>query len=151
VNIEILDKILDMRRYLALMESDFPAELGNTYRSMENASNVYGMNQADRGAWAAGFEGIDVVDAGSPPLGHEYLYWVGWGGSFDERNKKTTRAVARLLKRAGIDFAILGPSELCTGDPARRSGNEYIFQMLATQNVAALNGLGVTKIITQCP
>jgi Fe-S oxidoreductase len=77
--------------------------------------------------------------------------WVGCAGSFDDRNKKTARAVAKLLDRAGVDFAILGPSELCTGDPARRSGNEYIFQMLALQNVETLNGLGVQKIVTQCP
>jgi Fe-S oxidoreductase len=151
VNIEILDKILDMRRYLALMESDFPVELGNTFRSMENSSNVYGMNQAERGDWAESLEGVDIVDGSAGALDHEYLYWVGCAGSFDDRNKKTSRAVAKLLQRAGLDFAILGPSELCTGDPARRSGNEYIFQMLAMQNIEALEGLGVKKIITQCP
>jgi Fe-S oxidoreductase/nitrate reductase gamma subunit len=152
VDIEILDKILDMRRYLSLMESNFPTELGNTYRSMENASNVYGMNQGDRGDWAKDLEDIEIVDAGlASSLDHEYLYWIGCAGSFDDRNKKTSRAVSKLLQRAGVDFAILGPSELCTGDPARRSGNEYIFQMLAMQNVEALNGLSVRKIITQCP
>ena len=150
VNIEILDKILDMRRYLSLMESDFPASLGNVYRSMENSANVYGMNQGERGDWAESIEGVEIVDAGSA-FDHEYLYWVGCAGSFDDRNKKTSRAVAKLLQRAGIDFAILGPSELCTGDSARRSGNEYIFQMLAMQNIEALEGLGVKKIITQCP
>jgi Fe-S oxidoreductase len=150
VNIEILDKILDMRRYLSLMESDFPASLGNVYRSMENNGNVYGMNQAERGDWAAGMEGVEIIDPGGD-LDHEYLYWVGCAGSFDDRNKKTSRAVAKLLQRANIDFAILGPSELCTGDSARRSGNEYIFQMLAMQNIEALDGLGVRKIITQCP
>jgi Fe-S oxidoreductase len=139
-----------MRRYKALMESDFPTELGNTYRAMENSSNVYGMNQADRADWAADLEGVPIIDA-SGPFDHEYLYWVGCAGSFDDRNKKTSRAVAKLLHRAGIDFAILGPSELCTGDPARRSGNEYIFQMLAMQNVEALEQLGVQKIVTQCP
>ena len=82
---------------------------------------------------------------------HEYLYWVGCAGSFDDRNKKTSRAMAKLLQRADIDFAILGPSEMCTGDSARRSGNEYIFQMLAMQNIETLDGLGVKKIITQCP
>jgi Fe-S oxidoreductase/nitrate reductase gamma subunit len=150
VDIEILDKILDMRRYLSLMESDFPTELGNTYRSMENSSNVYGLNQGERGDWAKGLEGIPIIDS-SGPFDHEFLYWVGCAGSFDDRNKRASRAVAKLLQRAGIDFAILGPSELCTGDPARRSGNEYIFQMLATQNIEALNGLGVQKIVTQCP
>jgi Fe-S oxidoreductase len=133
------------------MESDFPAELGNTYRAMENSGNVYGMNQGERGDWAEELEGVDIVEAGSGPLGHEYLYWVGCAGSFDDRNKKTSRAVAKLLQRAGLDFAILGPSEMCTGDSARRSGNEYIFQMLAMQNIESLDGLGVQKIITQCP
>ena len=152
VNIEILDKILDMRRYLALMESDFPATLGNVYRSMENSSNVYGMNQGDRGAWADDLEGIEIMEPGVPATTqHEYLMWVGCAGSFDDRNKKTSRALAKLLQRADIDFAILGPSELCTGDSARRSGNEYIFQMLAMQNIEMLDGAGVTKIITQCP
>src|SRR5947199_3514225 len=150
VHIEILDKILDMRRYLTLMESEFPAELGNTYRSMENSGNAYGLNQGDRGDWADQIEGVEIVEAGSP-LQHEYLYFVGCAGSFDDRNKKTSRAMAKLLQRAKIDFAILGPSELCTGDPARRSGNEYLFQMLAMQNIETLNGMGVKKIVTQCP
>jgi Fe-S oxidoreductase/nitrate reductase gamma subunit len=150
VNIEILDKILDMRRYKSLMESDFPTELGNTYRSMENSQNVYGLNQGERGDWAASLEGVEIVEPGSP-FEHEYLYWVGCAGSFDDRNKKTSRAMAKLMQRAGLDFAILGPSELCTGDPARRSGNEYIFQMLALENIEALNGMGVRKIVTQCP
>ena len=150
VNIEILDKILDMRRYKSLMESDFPTELGNTYRAMENSANVYGMNQGDRGEWAESLEGVEIVEASSP-FEHEYLMWVGCAGSFDDRNKKTSRALAKLMQRAGLDFAILGPSELCTGDSARRSGNEYVFQMLAMQNIEALDGMGVTKIVTQCP
>ncbi len=150
VNIEILDKILDMRRYLSLMESNFPTELGNAYRSMENTGNPWGMSQADRGDWAEKFEGIEILD-GSSPLEAEYLYWVGCAGSFDDKNKKVTQAMAQLLQRSGISFSILGPSEMCTGDPARRSGNEYIFQMLATQNIETLNGMGVKKIITQCP
>ena len=150
VNIEILDKILDMRRYLSLMESDFPTELGNAYRAMENQGNPWGMNQGERADWAAKLDGIEIVD-GSSPFDHEYLYWVGCGGSFDDKNKKVTQAMAKLLQRANIDFAILGPSEMCTGDSARRSGNEYIFQMLATQNIETLNGMGARKIITQCP
>ena len=151
VNIEILDKILDMRRYLSLMESNFPTELGNAYRSMENSSNPWGMNQGERGDWARALpEEVEVVD-GSAPFDHEYLYWVGCAGSFDDKNRKVSVAMAKLLKRAGIDFAILGPSELCTGDPARRSGNEYIYQMLAMQNVETLNGMGVKKIVAQCP
>ncbi|MEY2438394.1 MAG: hypothetical protein QOF97_3230, partial [Acidimicrobiaceae bacterium] len=150
VNIEILDKILDMRRYLSLMESNFPTELGTAYRSMENSSNPWGMSQSDRAAWTSKVEGVPIVD-GTEALDHEYLYWVGCAGSFDDKNQKVTIAMAKLLTRAGIDFAILGPAELCTGDPARRSGNEYIFQMLAMQNIETLNSMGVKKIITQCP
>ncbi len=150
VNIEILDKILDMRRYLSLMESNFPTELGNAFRSMENSGNPWGMNQADRGAWTDKLDGVAIVEPGEA-FDHEYLYWVGCAGSFDDKNKKVTQAMAKLLQRAGIDFAILGPSEMCTGDPARRRGNEYIFQMLAMQNIEVLNGMGVKKIITQCP
>jgi Fe-S oxidoreductase/nitrate reductase gamma subunit len=149
VNIEILDKILDMRRYLSLMESNFPAELGNAYRAMENQGNPWGMNQGERADWANGLD-VDIVDPGEA-LRHEYLYWVGCAGSFDDKNKKVTQSMAKLLKRAGIDVAILGPSEMCTGDSARRSGNEYLFQMLAMPNVEMLNGMGVKKIITQCP
>ena len=150
VNIEILDKILDMRRYLSLMESDFPTELGQAYRSMENSGNPWGMSQSDRSAWADSFEGITVLDGGDP-LTSEYLYWVGCAGSFDDKNRKVTNAVAKLLQRADVSFSILGPAENCTGDPARRSGNEYIFQMLAMQNIETLNEMGVKKIVTQCP
>jgi Fe-S oxidoreductase/nitrate reductase gamma subunit len=150
VNIEILDKILDMRRYLSLMESNFPTELGTAYRSMENSGNPWGMSQSDRAAWAAKVEGVPIVEPGDT-FDHEFLYWVGCAGSFDDKNQKVSVAMAKLMQRAGIDFAILGPSENCTGDPARRSGNEYIFQMLAMQNIESLNGMGVRKIVTQCP
>jgi len=150
VNIEILDKILDMRRYLSLMESNFPTELGNAYRGMENQGNPWAMSQSDRADWAKGLDGVRVVEPGEP-LTAEYLYWVGCAGSFDDKNKKVTQAMAKLLRRAGIEVAILGPSEMCTGDPARRSGNEYLFQMLAMPNIEMLDGMGVRKIITQCP
>ncbi len=150
VNIEITDKIFDMRRYLSLMESNFPAELGNAYRAMENQMNPWGLNQGERADWADGMDGVEIVDPGEP-LQAEYLYWVGCAGSFDDKNKKVTQAMAKLLRRAGLDVAILGPSEMCTGDSARRSGNEYLFQMLAQPNVEMLDGMGVKKIITQCP
>ncbi len=150
VNIEILDKILDMRRYLSLMESNFPAELGNAYRAMENQGNPWGMNQGERADWAKDLDDVTVLDPGQP-ITAEYLYWVGCAGSFDDKNKKVTQAMAKLLGRAGIDVAILGPSEMCTGDSARRSGNEYLFQMLAMPNIEMLNGMGVRKIIAQCP
>jgi Fe-S oxidoreductase/predicted flap endonuclease-1-like 5' DNA nuclease/nitrate reductase gamma subunit len=150
VHIEILDKILDMRRYLSLMESDFPAALGNAYRAMENSQNPWGISQTERADWAKDLDGINII-AGGDPFEAEYLYWVGCAGSFDDKNKKVTQSMAKLMQRADINFAILGPSENCTGDPARRSGNEYIFQMLATQNIETLNSMGVRKIITQCP
>ncbi|MAT06838.1 MAG: iron-sulfur protein [Acidimicrobiaceae bacterium] len=150
VNIEILDKILDMRRYLSLMESNFPSELGNAYRSMENQMNPWGMNQGERADWADDLGQVKVVDPGDA-FEAEYLYWVGCAGSFDDKNKKVTQSMAKLLTRAGIEVAILGPSEMCTGDSARRSGNEYLFQMLAMPNIEMLNGMGVKKIITQCP
>ena len=151
VNIEILDKILDMRRYLSLMESNFPTELGNAYRSMENSANPWGMSQGDR----AGVDEQGRRRRHRRRHRHRSITSTSTGsvapGSFDDKNQKVTIAMAKLLQRAGIDFAILGPSENCTGDPARRSGNEYIFQMLAMQNVETLNGMGVKKIITQCP
>ena len=150
VNIEILDKILDMRRYLSLMESNFPTELGNAYRSMENSGNPWGLSQGSRTEWADDLEGVEVIEGGEP-LESEFLYWVGCAGSFDDKNKKVSRAMAQLLNMANVSFSILGPSEMCTGDPARRSGNEYIFQMLAAQNIETLNSMGVKKIITQCP
>jgi Fe-S oxidoreductase/nitrate reductase gamma subunit len=150
VDIEILDKILDMRRHLALMEADFPTELGSTFINMENSANPYGMSQQDRAAWTRDLD-FPVKVLGEPGVSAEYLFWVGCAGSFDDRNRKATVALARLLRRAGIDFAILGPKESCTGDPARRAGNEYLFQQLALRNIETLNGLGVTQIITQCP
>ena len=153
MNIEILDKILDMRRYLSLMESNFPSELGIAYRGMENQGNPWGMNQGERADWAKGMVAdgtVTVVDPGEQ-LSAEYLYWVGCAGSFDDKNKRVTQAMANLLNRAGIEVAILGPSEMCTGDSARRSGNEYLFQMLAMPNIEMLDGMGVKKIITQCP
>ncbi len=150
VNIEILDKILDMRRYLSLMESNFPTELGVAYRGMENQGNPWGISQSERGDWAKDLPEVEIVDPGEP-LEAEYLYWVGCAGSLDDKNKRVTQAMAKLLRRAGITVAVLGPSEMCTGDPARRSGNEYLFQMLAMPNIEMLNGMGVKKIITQCP
>ncbi len=149
-DIEILDKILDMRRYLSLMEADFPSDLGKAYVSMENSSNVYGMDQNTRGDWTDQLD-FEIKRLDEPGVTAEYLMWVGCAGSFDDRNRTVTVATARLLHKAGIDFGILGAKELCTGDPARRTGNEYVFQGLALQNIETLNDLGVETIITQCP
>jgi Fe-S oxidoreductase/nitrate reductase gamma subunit len=150
VNIEILDRILDMRRYLTLMESEFPTELGKAFVAMENQSNPWGMSQQTRADWTSELE-FEV-----PILGQngkdtaEYLWFVGCAGSFDDRNTAVSVSLARLLHRADIDFAILGSAELCNGDPARRSGNEFVFQQLALRNIETFEGLGVKKIITQC-
>jgi Fe-S oxidoreductase len=108
------------------------------------------MSQSERADWARDLDGVRVIQGGDP-FDAEFLYWVGCAGSFDDKNKKVTRAMAKLMDRAGIDFAILGPAENCTGDSARRSGNEYLFQMLATQNIETLDSMGVKKIVTQCP
>ncbi len=149
-DIEIVDKILDMRRYLSLMEADFPSDLGKAYVSMENSSNVYGMDQNTRGDWTDQLD-FEIKRLDEPGVTAEYLMWVGCAGSFDDRNRTVTVATARLLHKAGIDFGILGAKELCTGDPARRTGNEYVFQGLALQNIETLNDLGIETIITQCP
>jgi Fe-S oxidoreductase len=150
VDIGILDRILDMRRYLTLMESEFPSELGKAFVAMENQSNPWGLSQEVRADWTS------ELDFPIPILGQsgkdtaEYLWFVGCAGSFDDRNTATSVALARLLREAGIDFAILGQRELCNGDSARRSGNEFVFQQLALQNIGTFEELGVKKIITQC-
>ncbi len=150
VDIEIVDKILDMRRYKTMMESEFPSELGKAFVATENQSNPWAMNQAERAKWTEALD-FKVPILGEDTMEAEYLYWVGCAGSFDDRNVAVSRAVAKLLNHAGVDFAILGKSELCTGDSARRAGNEYLFQMMAAQNIETLNDLGVKRIIAQCP
>ncbi len=148
VFIEHVDTIIDMRRYLALMEADFTPEVSRTFKNMENNSNPWGISSSYRGDWADGLEIPMMSELSEPP---EYLFWVGCAGSFDDRQKKVTQAFAKILKTAGISFAILGSEEGCTGDPARRIGNEYLYWMLATQNIETLNGYGVRKIVTACP
>jgi Fe-S oxidoreductase len=148
VFIEHVDTIIDMRRYLALMEADFSPEVSRTFKNMENNSNPWGISSSYRGDWADGLEIPMMSELSEAP---EYLFWVGCAGSFDDRQKKVTQAFAKILKTAGISFAILGSEEGCTGDPARRIGNEYLYWMLATQNIETLNGYGVRKIVTACP
>jgi Fe-S oxidoreductase/nitrate reductase gamma subunit len=151
VDIEILDHILDMRRYLTLMESEFPAELGRAFMSMENQSNPWGMSQQSRAGWTSELDFEVPVFGEGGRTSAEYLWFVGCAGSFDDRNTAVSVALARLLHHAGIDFAILGTRELCNGDPARRAGNELVYQQLALQNISSFEELGVRKIITQCP
>jgi Fe-S oxidoreductase len=148
VSIEHVDHIVDLRRHLVMVESSFPAEAEPMLRDVERASNPWGKPQSERADWAAEL-GIKVLEPGDPPP--EYLYWVGCASSFDERARKSAQATAKVLQAANVDFAILGPRESCTGDPARRIGNEYVFQAFAEQNVATLNEVGVTKVLTGCP
>ncbi|MEX0864264.1 MAG: heterodisulfide reductase-related iron-sulfur binding cluster [Acidimicrobiia bacterium] len=150
VGIEIVDRILDMRRYLTLMESDFPSELGKAFIAMENQSNPWGMSPQSRAAWTEELDFEIPTLGGDGKTSAEYLWFVGCAGSYDDRNTAVSVALARLLHRAGIDFAILGMREVCTGDPARRSGNELVFQQLALQNIATFEEMGVKKVITQC-
>ena len=150
VDIEILDRILDMRRYLTLMESEFPTELGKAFVAMENQSNPWGLSQQARADWTSELDFPIPVFGQDGKDSAEYLWFVGCAGSFDDRNTATSVALARLMNQAGIDFAILGQRELCNGDPARRAGNEFVFQQLALQNIETFEELGVRKVITQC-
>jgi Fe-S oxidoreductase len=149
VDIEHVDHIVDMRRYQVMIESNFPSEAGVMLRNLESKGNPWGAPPATREDWTKGldFEVPRIADGGE----FEYLFWVGCAGAFEDRAKKTTRAVATLLHEAGVNFGILGNGETCTGDPARRIGNEFVFQMLAQQNVETLNSAGVKKIVATCP
>ncbi len=144
VHIEHVPKLTDTRRHLVMEASDFPEELQNLFNNLERNSNPWGLGAHTRADWA---EGLDLK-VGEPA---EYLFFVGCAGSFDDRNKKVSRATAKLLKEAGVDFSILGEMETCNGDPARRAGNEFLFQMMAEMNVDNLNSLGTLKVITACP
>jgi Fe-S oxidoreductase len=148
VSIEHVDHIIDLRRNLVMVESRFPTEAEPMLRDVERASNPWGQPQTERGDWAERL-GVRVLEPGEPPP--EVLYWVGCAASFDERARIAAESTAKLLQAAGVDFAILGPRESCTGDPARRMGNEYLFQAHAEQNVGTLNGAGVQKIVASCP
>jgi Fe-S oxidoreductase len=148
VSIEHVDQIVDLRRHLVMVDSRFPAEAEPMLRDVERASNPWGKAQAERADWAEGL-GVRVLEPGDAPP--EYLYWVGCAASFDERARTAAISTARLLQNARVDFAILGPRESCTGDPARRMGNEYVFQAFAEQNVETLNDAGAKKIVTGCP
>ena len=148
VSIEHIDHILDLRRSRVMVDAEFPAEAEPMLRDVERAANPWGKPQSERAAWADGL-GVRVLEPGEDAP--EYLYWVGCAASFDERARASAEATAKLLQQAGVDFAILGPREACTGDPVRRMGNEYVFQAYAEQNVATLNDQGVRKIVASCP
>ena len=147
VFITYVDKIVDMRRNLVMEKSEFPAELQNAFRGMETNSNPWSFPASDRAGWT---KGLDVPLMSEKPDA-EVLFWVGCSASFDDRARKIARATASLLKAANVDFAILGEEEQCTGDPARRAGNEFLFQMLAQMNVETLNNYEPKTIVTTCP
>ena len=158
VDIEHVDHIIDMRRYQVLIESDFPTELAGMFKNLENKGNPWGQNSSARTNW------IDEMDIEIPVFGSdvesfegfEYLFWVGCAGAYEDRAKKTTKAVAELLDIAAVNFMVLGEGETCTGDSARRAGNEFLFQMLAQQNIETINGVFETapsqrkKVVVTC-
>ncbi|WP_460038502.1 (Fe-S)-binding protein [Thermaerobacter litoralis] len=150
VFIEHVPTILDMRRYLAMEKAEMPETLASAMESLETRQHPYRGATADRTDWYKDLP-VKTMAELDDPEDIEYLYWVGCAGAFDERVQKVARALARVMDRAGIKFAVLGPEEQCTGDPARRSGNEYHYEMLAQANVETLNGYKVKRIVTHCP
>ncbi len=150
VMIEHVDAIVDMRRYLVLTESEFPPELQLLYRNLENNFAPWQFSPDDRGKWAEGLSIKTLAEIGSSEK-TDYLFWVGCAGSFDERYKKVSKAFAQIMQKAGVSFAILGREEKCNGDPARRTGNEYLAQMFVQENIETLNSYKVKKIVTACP
>ena len=152
VGITFVDKITDLRRHLVLEKSTFPKEAQTAFNGMERQGNPWNLAAADRAAWTVDlpFPVLTMAEAASAG-GVEVLFWVGCAGSYEERGKRVSQALARLLHEAGVTFAILGSEETCTGDAARRLGNEYLFQTLAQQNVETMKRYGVTKIVTNCP
>ncbi len=151
VDIEHVDVIVDMRRYKVLMDSEFPTEANLMLRNVENQGDPWGLGPSKRLDWTKALDFEIPVITGQIPDDVEYLFWVGCAGALDERAAKTTQSIARLLHSGGVRFAVLGPKETCTGDPPRRLGNEYLYQMQAMTNIETLNSSGVKKIIASCP
>ncbi|MBB5626144.1 (Fe-S)-binding protein [Sphaerisporangium krabiense] len=157
VDIEHIDHIIDMRRYQVMIESSFPSEAGVMLKNLENKGNPWGLPEGKRAEWIEELASreVDPIEVtmvdDKMPEDVEYLFWVGCAGALEDRARKTTKAVAELLHIAGVRFAVLGPMEACTGDPARRLGMEFVFDMLARQNIETLNEAGVRKIVATCP
>jgi Fe-S oxidoreductase len=151
VDIEHIDHIDGMRRHQVLIESAFPVEAAGMLKNLENKGDPWGMGESRRAEWMGelDFE-VPVVD-GKIGADVEYLFWVGCAGALEDRARKTTKAIASLLHTAGVKFAVLGPAETCTGDPARRMGNEFVYSMLAQQNIETLNEAGARTIVASCP
>jgi len=151
VDIEHIDHIDGMRRHQVLIESAFPVEAAGMLKNLENKGDPWGMGAARRAEWMTGLDFEVPVADGTIEPEVEYLFWVGCAGALEDRAKKTTRAIAALLHTAGVRFAVLGPAETCTGDPARRIGNEFVFSMLAAQNIETLNEAAPKTIVASCP
>ena len=151
VSIDQLSVINELRRNLVLTESRFPDEMMPAFESMEASGSPWAFDPGDRGRWAEGMNIPTMAEMAARGAKPEVLYWVGCMGSFDDRAKKTTVAFAKILQAAGVNFAILGQEEKCNGDPARRMGNEYLYQMLAKDNVETLGKYGVKTVVTACP
>jgi Fe-S oxidoreductase/nitrate reductase gamma subunit len=149
VFVEQVPKVVDLRRYLVMMESSFPSEVAGVFRNMEVNSNPWGIGLASRGDWAKPLNVPILSEAEDTDI--DILYYVGCSGSFDDRNKKVAVAFVQVLQAAGVRFAILGAEEKCCGDSARRMGNEYLFQQLAQENIEAMKKYGIKKIVTTCP
>jgi Fe-S oxidoreductase len=151
VDIEHVDAIVDMRRYQVLMESSFPSEAGVMLRNIENNGNPWGMSANARTEWTEDVDFDIPVVTDHIPDDIDWLYWVGCAGALDDRARRSTQAIAKVFNAAGVKFAILGAAEACSGDPARRIGNEYLFQEMAKANIETLDGAGVKKIVASCP
>ncbi len=147
VFISYVDKIVALRQHMVMEQGEFPDQLQNAFKGMETVGNVYSFANEQRADWARGLD----VPIMAEKQEAEYLYWVGCAPSFDDRSRKVAVAFAKLMIRAGVDFAILGPEEMCTGDAARRAGNEYLFQMYAQQNCETMNQYRFKRIVTTCP
>jgi Fe-S oxidoreductase len=146
--IDFIDRFMEMRRHMVLEESRFPRELTATFKNLENNGNPWGVSSEDREKWA---EGISVPKMRDMDGEVDYLFWIGCAGAYDSQSQKVIIAMIKILNAAAVNYAILGKGETCTGDPARRTGNEYLFQILAEQNIETLNNLKFKKIITICP
>lgn len=146
--IDFIDRFVEMRRHLVLEESRFPAELTTIFKNLENSGNPWGLSPEDRERWTEGLRAPKIREVDGAV---EYLIFVGCAGAFDQRNQRTLKALVKILNAAGVNYAILGKEETCTGDPARRVGNEYLYQMMAQQNIETLNSKSFKKVITSCP
>jgi Fe-S oxidoreductase len=151
VDIEHIDHISDLRRHQVLIEAAFPVEAAGMLKNLENKGDPWGMGEARRAEWLTELDFEVTVADGKLPADVEYLFWVGCAGALEDRARKTTKAIATLLHTAGVKFAVLGPAETCSGDPARRIGNEFVFSMLAQQNIETLNEAAPRTVVASCP